>query len=112
MVCTEKDFTKIISILNKKNFCVDESTCSVFDQKIIESKFSIVLKKDPIYELKSIKNKIEIKNTLKAHKEDGVALTKFLYWFKNNKKRITEERIEKKLQKFRQKSKKNIFKII
>ena len=33
-------------------------------------------------------------------------LTKFLYWFKNNKKKITEKKVEKKLEKFRKKIKK------
>ena len=109
MVCNEKDFTKIISILNKKNFCVDESTCSVFDQKIIESKFSIVLKKDPIYELKSIKNTTEINHTINAHIEDGVAVTKFLFWFKFNNKQITEKKIESKIEKIRKKSKNYLY---
>ena len=57
-------------------------------KKFNNSKFNIIKKIDPIYDLKSIKNKIEIKNMIKAHIEDGVALTKFLYWFKNNKKKI------------------------
>ena len=38
---------------------------------------------DPIYYAKSIKNKTEINNIKKAHINDGVALTKFLYWAKN-----------------------------
>mgnify|MGYP003327105211 CR=1 FL=1 len=61
---------------------------------LIESKFKIVSKIDPLYELKSIKNPTEIKNTIKCHIEDGVALTKFLFWFKNNKRVITEKIIE------------------
>ena len=109
ILCEEESLFKIISNLKNGSFCIDKNTCSIFEQEIINSKFNIKHHIDPIYELKSIKNKIEIKNTLKAHKEDGVALTKFLYWFKNNKKRITEERIEKKLQKFRQKSKNYLY---
>ena len=46
---------------------------------------------DPVYDLKSIKNKIEINNTLKAHVEDGVAVTKFLFWIKFQKKKLTEK---------------------
>ena len=59
------------------------------------SKFKITENIDPIYNLKSIKNKIEISNTIKAHIEDGVALTKFLYWFKTNKRKIDEKNREK-----------------
>lgn len=41
---------------------------------------------------KSIKNDIEIANTLQAHLYDGVAFTKFMYWLKTNynKTKITE----------------------
>ena len=37
-----------------------------------------------------------------AHIEDGIALTKFLYWIKNdNKKKITEVDAQNKLENFR-----------
>ena len=43
---------------------------------------------------------------IKAHVSDGVALTKFIYWIKNiNKKQITEVQAQKKLEKFRKRSK-------
>ena len=39
---------------------------------------------------------------INAHIEDGVALTKFIYWIKNiNKNKITEIDSQKKLEKFR-----------
>ena len=104
-IIEEKNFFLTIKNLKNGKFCIDKNTCSVFDEGIIRSKFNVVKNVDPIYELKSIKNTVEIKNTVKAHIEDGVALTKFLYWFKNNKKEKTEQNIEKKLEKFRKKSK-------
>ena len=36
---------------------------------------------------------------------DGVAVTKFLYWFKKNKKIVNEQQVEKKLETFRKRSK-------
>ncbi len=40
---------------------------------------------------------------IEAHKKDGLALTKFIYWIKNvNKKLITEVEAQNKLEKFRQ----------
>ena len=107
--CNENDFFQIISNLKVGTFGIDNNTCSVFDNKLIESKFQIVSKIDPIYKLKSIKNPTEIKNTIKCHVEDGVALTKFLYWFKKNKRIITEKTIEKKLETFRKRSKNYLF---
>ena len=37
----------------------------------------------------------------KAHIDDGIALTKFLYWIKNrNIKNLTEKKVELKTRKF------------
>jgi Xaa-Pro aminopeptidase len=45
-----------------------------------------------------------------AHKKDGLALTKFIYWIKNiNKKTITEVQAQNKLEKFRKLSKDYLF---
>ena len=108
-ILEQNNFLKVINNFKKTTFCIDENSCSIFDKQIIKSKFKIVSEKDPIYNLKSIKNPTEINNTKKIHIEDGVALTKFLYWFKNNKKKIDERTIEKKLQKFRKRSKNYLY---
>ena len=104
IICKEDDLFKIISNLKSGNFCIDKNTCSVFEKGIINSKFKINHTDDPIYKFKSIKNKTEINNMIKAHIEDAVALTKFLYWFKNSKESKTEKKIEKKIEKFRKRS--------
>ena len=45
-----------------------------------------------------------------AHIEDGVALTKFLYWIKNLKiNNLTEKKIERKLESFRKRSKNYLY---
>jgi Xaa-Pro aminopeptidase len=97
-----KKFSKKISELKGKNFIIDSSSCSIFFENIIKSKFKIIRREDPTYHFKSIKNKVEINNMIKTHISDGVALTKFLYWIKNiNKKKITEVDAQNKLEKFR-----------
>jgi len=97
-----KNFNYFIESLKGKNFIIDNNSCSIFYEKIISSKFHILNKKDPIYKLKSIKNPQEIKHMIVAHKKDGLALTKFIYWIKNvNKKQITEVDAQNKLEKFR-----------
>ncbi len=98
-------FPNKISQLTGINFIIDDKSCSIFYENLIKSKFKIKSREDPIYFLKSIKNKIEINNTIKAHILDGVALTKFLYWIKMSKKKITEVDAEKKLEKFRRMNK-------
>jgi Xaa-Pro aminopeptidase len=104
------DFFKILSSLKGKSFCIDSKTCSVFNEKLINSKFFIKKKKDPINDLKSIKNKTEIKSMIEAHIKDGVAVTKFLYWIKNsNIRKLDEIKVEKKLESFRKQSKNYLF---
>lgn len=47
---------------------------------------------NPAEWMKSVKNPVEVKNTIAAHVKDGVAVTKFMYWLKSNigKEKITE----------------------
>ncbi len=91
-----------IAHLKKKNFIIDDKSCSIFYENLIKSKFKIIKREDPIYLLKAIKNKTEIKNMINAHILDGVALTKFIYWIKKiNKNNITEVKAAKKLENFR-----------
>jgi Xaa-Pro aminopeptidase len=97
-----KDLPNLINTLKGESFIIDSKTCSIFYEDIIRSKFNILLKNDPIYRLKSIKNSCEINHMVKAHKSDGLALTKFIHWIKNvNKKIITEVDAQNKLEKFR-----------
>ena len=104
------DLPKIILKLKGKNFIIDDKSCSIFYENLIKSKFKIKKRKDPIYHLKAIKNRTEIKNMVDAHILDGVALTKFLYWIKKiNKKKITEVEAVEKLENFRKKNKNYLF---
>ncbi len=99
-------FPKEIEKLNGRNFIIDDKSCSIFYENIIKSKFNIINREDPTYNLKSIKNKTEINNMIDAHILDGVALTKFIYWIKKiNKKKITEVEAANKLESFRRKHK-------
>ena len=104
------DLPKIILKLKGKNFIIDDKSCSIFYENLIKSKFKIKKREDPIYHLKAIKNRTEIKNMVDAHILDGVALTKFLYWIKKiNKKKITEVEAVEKLENFRKKNKNYLF---
>ncbi len=96
----------LLKIKNEK-IQLDASTCSIFFKNIIGKNNLVVQKQDPIYFLKSIKNKTEIKNIIKTHIYDGAALTKFLFWVKRNykTKRISEINAQKKLLKFRKNNK-------
>ncbi len=106
----EDDFYDVINKLKGVNFSIDEISCSIYFEKLLSSKFKIINKSDPCYLFKSIKNTTELKNMEKAHIEDGVALTKFLYWIKNSDiKKLDELKIEKKLESFRKKNKNYLY---
>ena len=102
-----KNIEKFISKIKNIKFQLDSFSCSIFFKSIIKKNNQVIEKQDPIYYLKSIKNNVEIKNTIKAHIYDGVALTKFLLWLNNNykNKKITEISAQEKLLEFRKKNK-------
>ena len=93
--------------LKLKKFIIDRNSCSFLFENIILKNNKILDYPDPIYLLKSVKSKKEIKNIQKAHIADGVALTKYLFWLKKNfhKKKITEISASNKLYNFRKKNK-------
>ncbi len=99
----EQFFLKI----KNKTIQLDRISCSFFFKNILKKNNIIIEKQDPIYFFKSIKNKVEIQNTIKTHIYDGAALTKFLFWIKNNykSKKISEISAQKKLLKFRKNNK-------
>ena len=102
----ENRMSQILNKISKKKVWIDNVTCSIYFKSILKEKNQIIERLDPIYFLKSIKNQTEIKNTLRSHLNDGVALTKFLFWVKNNFKKfkITEISAQKKLEEFRKKN--------
>lgn len=63
----------------------------------------IIDKENPTELMKSVKNRTETENTIKAHVKDGVAFTKFMFWLKNSigKEEITEISASDVLENFR-----------
>ena len=109
-IINPEKFENLIKKLKGNKFIVDPLSCSIYNENIIKSKFKIIIKDDPCYKLKSIKNSSEIKHMINAHIEDGLALTKFIFWIKNiNKKKITEIDAQNKLEKFRKLNKNYLF---
>ncbi len=104
-IINPNNFKLFIEKQKKGKILIDPKTCSLFFEHIIKTKFKISMNGDPIYLMKSIKNRMEIKNMLYTHIFDGLALTKFIYWIKKiNKKRITEFEAQNKLEEFRKKN--------
>ena len=105
-----KNVANFLKKLKRGNIQLDIKTCSIYFEKIFAKKFKIIKKEDPIYFLKSIKNKVELDNMINTHLIDGIALTKFIFWLKNKKKLdITEVNAQNKLEYFRKQNPKYLF---
>ena len=101
-IIDENNLSNLFYQLEEGTFIIDNKSCSILYENIIKKRFKLLRIDDPIYKLKSIKNEHEIKHMIEAHKKDGLALTKFIYWIKNiNKKTITEVQAQNRLEKFR-----------
>lgn len=90
--------TKIFSVK------IDPATTSYGLIKFLQSsKIKCKFIQDPIFYLKSKKNKIEIQYLKIAHIFDGVALIKLFFWINQfkNKKKINEISCQKQLENFR-----------
>mgnify|MGYP001283256876 CR=1 FL=1 len=108
-VIDENKINIFLKNFESRKIILDRLSCSLAYRNILNNKINISKKNDPIYNMKSIKNDIEIKNFIKTHIFDGVAVIKFLYWIKNYKKKLSELDAEKKLNFFRKKNKNYLF---
>ncbi|MDD4557192.1 MAG: aminopeptidase family protein P [Alphaproteobacteria bacterium] len=79
----------------------EESTPYAFKKLFEKNKIETFISHNFISEEKAQKNEIEIQNVIKAHIKDGVAVTKFLFWFEKEGLGKTELDIVKKLYEFR-----------
>jgi Xaa-Pro aminopeptidase len=103
----EELFVNYLRKIKNSKILVDKKTCSFYYEKNIHSSNKLIDIEDPIYLLKAIKNKTEISNTKIAHLFDGIALTKFIFWLKNNykKTKITEISAQNKLENYKKQNK-------
>jgi len=103
----EELFVNYLRKIKNSKILIDKKTCSFYYEKNIHSSNKLIDIEDPIYLLKAIKNKIEISNTKIAHLFDGIALTKFIFWLKNNykKTKITEISAQNKLENYKKQNK-------
>jgi Xaa-Pro aminopeptidase len=99
----EESFINYLRKIKKSKILIDKKTCSFYYEKNIHSSNTVINIEDPIYLLKAIKNKTEINNTKIAHLFDGIALTKFIFWSKNNykKTKLTEISAQNKLEMYK-----------
>jgi len=107
----EELFVNYLKKIKNSKILIDKKTCSFYYEKNIHSSNKLIDIEDPIYLLKAIKNKTEISNIKIAHLFDGIALTKFIFWLKNNykKTKITEVSAQNKLEKYKKQNKNYLY---
>ena len=87
------EINNFVNNLDKKETIIcDTNTVSFSLANQIKNKAKLKIEGDLIQLLKSKKNRLEKNGMIECHKRDGIALTKFIYWIKNNlkNKKISE----------------------
>lgn len=90
-ICPYDGIYEYAEKLTEKRVLINENRANYRLVKLLNS-CEIISKPNPAALLKAVKNPVEVENIRYAHLFDGIAVTKFMYWLKNNigKKRITE----------------------
>lgn len=98
------EFYDDLKVLNSK-LCIilDRNSVNYYVSSILEKNENLIYKDSPIQMMKAVKNQIEIENMRKAHIKDGVAVTHFIYYLKQNAGNITETQAAVELEKYREK---------
>ena len=103
-----KDYDEIYHFLtsvSKEHILLDKAKTNMQIYLSLKDKNTIIFKQNPTLLLKSIKNEAEIMHTKEAHIIDGVAVTKLMYWLKNNigKNEMSELSVSNYLEELRKK---------
>ncbi|MBQ4531033.1 MAG: aminopeptidase P family protein [Lachnospiraceae bacterium] len=87
----EKVYQDIPALCGKNTILLDKESTNYTLFKTIPDQCRIVNQINPSTIMKAVKNKTEIENTKKAHIKDGLAVTRFIHYIKENAdKEITE----------------------
>lgn len=84
-ICPYEDIWKDISTLPENSkILLDPAKINYALYARFPKGASIIKKTNPTVFMKAVKNKTEIENIWNAHIKDGIAVTKFMYWLKQN----------------------------
>lgn len=100
----EEVYSFLQEISEKERVLLDKRTVNAHIVRCLPESVPVVDIVCPVIKWKSIKNPTEIKNEREAHIRDGVAVTRFICWLKQNIDKIplTEKMAAEILEKFRQ----------
>lgn len=104
VVCPYEDFYRDLeSLSDGKRLLTDPARVNAAIIDRLPATATIVEEENLTLVPKALKNPTEIENVREAHIRDGVAVTRFIYWLKQNigKTRLTERGAAAKLEEFR-----------
>ena len=103
----EEIYEYLKGFVGEAQILVDKHTANAVIAESLSANAKLVNVISPIVRWKAIKNPVEIENERMAHIRDGVAVTKFICWLKQNidKMPLTEIKAAEKLESFRKKEK-------
>lgn len=78
-----KFYNYLKDIDENKKILLDYNNVNSLIVKNLNKNIMIINSENPTILLKAIKNSIELENTRNCHIKDGIAITKFMYWLKN-----------------------------
>ncbi len=76
------------TIPERETVLMDASVANYRICSTIPKKVRVVDAENPTVRLKAVKNPTELRNIRKAHIKDGAAVCKFMYWLKNNIRKL------------------------
>lgn len=82
-----------VSAIKNKRVWVEKKKVNYAVSNILDKSNIIINKMNPTVIAKSMKNPVEVDNIRRAHIKDGVAVTKFIFWLKNNIGRIAIDEV-------------------
>lgn len=88
-----------------KNISSDVMTRPLIFDRLAGDKTTFLNEQSPVMLLKLSKNQTEINGFKNAHIQDGIAVSKFLYWLEKQTEKITELDVVHKLHEFRRQRK-------
>lgn len=96
-------YEDVKSLCPESTILVDSARLNYALYNNLPKEATVIDQTNPTVLMKAMKNDTEIKNIINAHKKDGVAMTRFMYWLKKNvgKIEITEISAAEKLEEFR-----------
>ena len=77
-------FYTFLKDIKKETVLIDKNKTNYLTYSTLKENNSLLLEENITLLLKAKKNKIEIENTKKAHFNDGLVMTKFMYYLKHN----------------------------